>query len=441
MTIVSTTISLSGMKTPTTANTSAEAPNSRRAVAAASVGNAIEWYDFAVYGALASIVTPLFFPQQSSSSTLFAAFAVFATAFVARPFGALVLGRRADARGRRTVMIAVIVTMSAATAGIGVLPTYATIGLLAPLCLVLLRVGQGFAAGGELGVATAFVVEHSAHGRRGATSAWQVATLAAGVALGFLVASATSIVGADNGSNGGWRVAFLLAIPLALIGLYIRQRVDEPPGFALLRREHQTVPDSASQVWVHHRSALKAGFALIAAGSIGFNVFFVFVPNRLITVEDRSLPAALLPAVAGLLVTAGSSLVLGRASDRLGRRPVVLTSAAVLALVAVPMYLLADKGDTLGLILADSAVGVCVGGVLSVSMVAEMFSTPVRAAGVAMTAGLATALFGGTAPLVSQALVVFTDLDAAPGIYLAVAAIVALLAIRSWPESAFETLV
>ena len=179
---------------------------------------------------------------------------------------------------------------------------------------------------------------------------------------------------------------------------------------------------------------------MIAAGTIGFNVFFVFIPNRLILVEDRSLPAALLPAVVGLMVTAASALVLGRVSDRFGRRPIVLISTIAIGVLAVPMYVLAERGDTIGLIVADSAIGVCVGGALSVSMVAEMFSTPVRAAGVAMTAGLATALLGGTAPLVSQALVESTGLAVSPGIYLAAAAIVAILAVRSWPETAFATL-
>lgn len=439
MTILNTTISLSRVKTPTVATTAADGMNSRRAMVSAAVGNTVEWYDFAIYGAFASIITPLFFPDRSPSSTLFAAFAVFGTAFVARPFGALFFGRRADARGRRGTMVAVIVTMSAATAAIGLLPTYAAIGLVAPIALVLLRVSQGFAAGGELGVATAFLIEHSPGGRRGTTAAWQTATLAGGVALGFLVASGVAAVAPDE-VDTWWRVAFLLAIPLALVGVYIRRRVHETPRFVSLQDDGISTNDSARQVWQDHRPALRAGFALIAAGAIAFNVFFVFVPNHLITADDRSLPAALLPAVAGLVVTAVSAVVLGRVSDRFGRRPIVLVSTTVLLVTAIPTYFLADAGSTSGLVIASSVVGACVGGTLSVAMVAEMFPTPVRAAGIAMTAGLATALFGGTAPLVSQALVHSTEVDSAPGVYLAIAAVIALLAIRTWPESAFDDL-
>lgn len=440
MTILNARISLSSVKSSTPASIEVEASSSRRALVAAAVGNTAEWYDFAIYGALATVITPLFFPDHSSTSTLFAAFAIFGTAFISRPFGSLYFGRRADAVGRRAVMVTVIVTMSVATAAIGLLPTYAAIGVIAPLLLVLLRVTQGFAAGGELGVSSAFLVEHSAGRPRGTVAAWQTATLAAGVAFGFTVAAAIALAAPGEDLGGWWRVAFLVAVPLAGIGVYIRRRTVETPGYVQVQLADAALTDSVREVWRHHRRALTTGLALVSAGTIAFNVFFIFVPNRMITVGDVALEDALLPAVAGLATTAVAALLLGRLSDRVGRRPVVVVCTAALVIAAVPAYVLAEQGPTTGIVVADSVVGICIGGALSVAMVAEMFPTPIRAAGIAMTAGLATALFGGTAPLVSQALVVSTGLAAAPGIYIAAAAVAASLAIRSWPETAFDEL-
>jgi len=142
------------------------------------VGNAVEWYDFAIYGALGVVITPVFFPAQDSANVLLAAFAVYATAFLVRPLGALVFGVRADSRGRRSLLVSVVLLMSIATAGIGILPGYAAIGLLAPCALLLLRAAQGLAAGGEIGLAAVFIAESSRRGRRGAFGGWQTATLA-----------------------------------------------------------------------------------------------------------------------------------------------------------------------------------------------------------------------------------------------------------------------
>ena len=413
-------------------------PASRRALFAACIGNAVEWYDFAIYGALGTVMITVFFPLDDQ--ILLSAFALYGAAFLVRPIGAIVLGRRGDSHGRQRVLVLVIALMTGATAIVGVLPGYAAIGVAAPLALVLLRVTQGLAAGGELGVAAVFLVEHAPPERRGLYGAWHTATLALGLAFGLVVAGLLAHLTGDDLAEGWWRVAFLLALPLGLVGLYMRRRVSETPGFVHLQQTQSLATGPTRALWTSHRHALRTGFAVIAAGSLTFNTFFVFMPNHLAHTTSMSLPTALLTAVIGLGSTAVAAVTLGRLSDRVGRRAVVLTSIAALVLCAIPMSLAAHSGSLPALMLAEVVAGIGIGGTLSVSMLAEMFPADLRATGLGLTAGLATALVGGTAPLVDQVLFLATGFEQAPALYVVVVCGLALATARSWPETAFREL-
>jgi MFS transporter, MHS family, proline/betaine transporter len=425
-----------------TAGASADlAHASRRAIVAACVGNAAEWYDFAIYGSLATVIGLVFFPTQDLAIALSAAFATYGTAFLVRPLGALVFGRLGDAQGRRTVLVRVVFLMAGATTCVGLLPGYATIGLLAPVVLVLVRAAQGLAAGGELGVAAVFILENAPHARRGQTAAWHTATMAIGIGTGMAVGGVLSSLFSDTGLDSGWwRIAFLLAFPLG-IGVRLRRRVAETPQFEALRTDSRLVDHPVRELWTYHRSAVLRGFCLIAAGSLAFNTFFIFMPNNLISRRGGELGPVLLVTASALGVAAIAAVALGRLSDHVGRRPVVIGSTAALLILPLPMSLVAVRGSLVSLFVAEALVGVAVAGVLSVAMLGELFAVPVRSTGFALTAGLATALIGGTAPLVDQLLVVFVDLEAGPGIYVAVMASLALVALRRWPETAFRELV
>jgi len=413
--------------------------SARRDITAACIGNAVEWYDFAIFGALATTVGTVFFPAQESSTRLVAAFAVYAIAFLARPLGAIYLGRRADREGRRWALMFSVLLMTAGTAAIGLLPGYAALGLLAPAALVTLRAAQGFGAGGELGVAAVFIVEHAPQVRRGAYGAWHTATLALGTAGGFAIGAAlTWIATTDVLPRDWWRIGFLLALPLGLVGLYLRQRVRETPAFATLP-PHSRDTTPLHTVWRDSRRALVTGFALISAGAVAFNTFFVFVPNHLASTHAVALPSALGVAVLGLLTGGCAALVWGRLSDRVGRRPVALTASTVLAILAIPLAVAADRGGLLGLTVAVLLMGVVVGAMLSMALVAEMFAARIRATGMALTVGLASAIVGGTAPLVEQLMVGWTGM-VGPGLYVAAAATLAAVALRNWPETAFAPL-
>jgi MFS transporter, MHS family, proline/betaine transporter len=394
----------------------------------------VEWYDFAIFGALGIVLVPVFFPSEDGSSVLLAAFAVFATAFVARPLGAVVAGRRGDRFGRRTVLASVVIVMAAATAAIGLLPGHARIGATAGVAVVLLRATQGLAAGGEVGLAAVFIAEHAAPGRRGFVASWHTATLALGVAFGFASGALVLLAAPVDEEATWWRIPFLVAVPLGLVGLYVRRRVIDTPAFVNVRTSQPGAARPVREVWTEHRRALRAGFALTAAGSLAFNMWFVFLPNHLVDTTSRSLESALLTSVAGLVVAAGGALSLGRLSDRLGRRPVVLGSLAALCLAVVPLWTLATSGSLLGLAVAQSIVGTTVGGVLSIAWLAELFPTRVRATGLALTAGLATAALGGTAPLVGQVLVTTTGSATVPPIYVALVAAIALATLAAQPE-------
>lgn len=404
------------------------------------MGNAVEWYDFAIYGALGVLVTSVFFPSRDGATLLLAAFAVYATAFLVRPVGALIFGVMGDARGRKPVLVRVVLIMGAATALIGVVPGYATVGVLASCSVVLLRVIQGLAAGGELGLAAVFIAESAPAGRRGFFAAWHTATLAVGVGAGLAVGGVLNLMPNEQLEAGWWRVAFVVALPLSLVGFYLRSRVSESPPYLDAIHRQRVDQHPVRLLWEGHRRAWCTGFAFLAAGSLGFNTFFIFLPNHLIVTTDLPASQVLLVAVIGLLGAAASSVGLGWLSDRVGRRPVVLASTAALAIAAVPAVALARTGSLSGLLVADLVVGGAVGGILSVSMLAEMFPTDVRATGVAMTAGLASAAVGGTAPFVDQVLFQLTGDALAPALYVVAVAVVGFAAVWSWSETAFTDL-
>jgi MHS family proline/betaine transporter-like MFS transporter len=409
-------------------------------VTAACVGNAVEWYDFAIYGALGVVLTQLFLPVSDPNVVLLAVFALYATAFLVRPLGAVLFGRRADARGRRGVFAGVLLLMSLATAAVGLLPVYAAIGVVAPVLLLVLRATQGLAAGGELGLAAVYIVESAPTGRRGALAAWHTATLALGLAAGMGVGGLVQLLPDDQVAAGWWRAPFLLALPLGLVGVVLRRRGSESPVFLGAEVTSERRLSTVRVVWSDHRRGALTGFVVIAAGSLAFNMFFVYVPNHLVATRSWAASEALLASMLGLVAAAVSALALGSLSDRVGRRPVVGSSLVALVVGAGPVMVLARSDALAALVLAEVLVGIAVGGVLSTALLAEMFPTPVRATGLGLTAGMATALVGGTAPLMGQVIATATGHDLAPAAYVAGVAVVALAALRSWPETAFGAL-
>ena len=407
----------------------------RRTLAGACLGNAVEWYDFAVYGALSTVLARAFFPGGGQAA-LAATFAIFATSFVARPVGAVLVGRRSDRGGRRPALSRMIAVMSVATAAIGLLPTWSTVGVLAPVSLLLLRLAQGFSAGGEVPSSVAFLIESAPDGRRGWYGGWHLGSIALGLAGGYGIAALLSAtLSADALLSWGWRVAFLVAAPLGLTARYIRRRLDETPVF--LAVDAPAAP-KVGDVLRGRGGRVARGFLAVAALSLAFNVWFVFIPSLLTATDGVPLTRSLAFAVVGLCAAAATAPAVGRLSDRIGRRAVLIGGTLAVAAFAVPGFGLA-RHSTVGLFASAFVMGVLIGTLVVSAFVAELFPTAVRATGVAVTYGVASAVFGGTAPLVATLLADASLTWAVPG-YVATMAVLACAAAVTAEETAFGEL-
>ncbi|MDX6301335.1 MAG: transporter, family, proline/betaine transporter [Nocardioidaceae bacterium] len=375
----------------------------RRELVSACVANAIEWYDFAVFGAVASVLVVVLLPPQPAPAGLVTLFAVFASSFLTRPVGALLIGRRADRLGRRHALAAMILLMTGATAAMALLPSWSAVGVLAPLCLLALRLTQGFASGGEISSSIPFLLESAPRQRWGLYSGWHTATIASGLASGIAVAGLLSAtLSTEALRSWGWRVAFLLALPLGVVGLYVRLRLNDTPGFeaSTASREAPGLRD----VWRLHGSTIRTGFVLVSVLSAAFNMWFIFLPSHLAEEGTHSLAVALSCAAGGLLAAAMAAPALGLWSDRLGRRPLLIIAGSCLCLLALPLYGLANQRPWWALLLADVGMGVILGGLVIGAYLAERLPVGVRATGIGLSFGLATAVVGGTAALVGSVL-------------------------------------
>ncbi len=374
---------------------------SPRVLITSCAANAIEWYDFAVYGAMAAVLVDVLLPPGTGSGGLVAVFAVFATSFLARPVGAVVVGLRADRSGRRGALAAMVLLMSGATAAIGLLPSWSTLGVAAPVALVLLRLVQGFASGGQISPSITFLLESGTRSQWGRLAGWHTATIGLGVAAGIAAAGLVSAVLSDAAlTSWGWRLPFLFALPLGLVGLYLRRRLDETPAFAAATRRPHPIRELISD----HGPAIRAGFVLVGLLSGAFNMWFVFLPAYLADAGSHELSTALGCAAVGLLAAAAAAPALGALSDRVGRRRVLVAGTATLCLLPLPLFAAATNGSTALLLLADVVLGAALGTLVVGAYLAERLPVSLRATGIALSAGLATALIGGTAPLVGSVL-------------------------------------
>ncbi|WP_224390025.1 MFS transporter [Pseudonocardia sp. ICBG1293] len=398
----------------------------RRAVAAIAIGNLLEWYDFAVYATLASVLGPLFFPSTSASASLLAGLSVFAVGYVARPVGALVFGRLADSSGRRAGLVAIIVLMGVATVGMGLLPTYAAIGVAAPVLLVVLRIAQGMAIGGEFATATTYLVEIAGPRRRGLYGSITYVTAALGFALGLgVVVLLNAVVTPQGVSDGWWRLTFLLSVPLLLVGRYLRRRATESPAFRAMKAEAAAGTTVQAPPSRPIRPMLQV-FGIGIAVAVGSYTVLGFVLSYLLVVVRQPPGVAYGSALVATLVGASFVLLAGHLSDRVGRRPMMLAAAASLAVFAFPGYLLLAAGGFWPALAGQLLLWVPVGIGLGVvpSLYAELFPARNRTTAMAFPHALVTAVFSGTAPLVSTLLVSTTGSLTAPAWYLLAAALV-----------------
>ncbi len=411
----------------------------RRVVAASFVGNLVEWFDYAVYGYLAATIAAVFFPRISETAGLLAAFGVFAVSFLVRPLGGVFWGHFGDRRGRRAALSASILIMSGSTVVIALLPGYASIGLAAPVLLLLVRMVQGFSAAGEYAGASAFLYEYAPEGRRGFYTSVVPASTAAGLLTGSVVVTVlTTALTPEQMSTWGWRLPFLLAAPLGLVGRYIRLKLDDTPEYrALVDGSGEDGGTGAhaplTETFSRNRRALLIAFGATCLNAVGFYMLLSYMPTYLARELGLEETAAFVSTTVALAVYIGSVFVMGRLSDRFGR-PVMLTTAGIgFAVLSVPIFWVLGLSGVVGATLIQVALGVMLttnDGTLP-SYLAELFPTRVRYSGFAFSFNTANALFGGTAPFVATFLIHVSGNAAAPAFYLAAAGLVAALAMSA----------
>jgi MFS family permease len=314
----------------------------RRVVFASSLGTVFEWFDFYLYGTLAVFFGTLFFPPGNETAAFLASLATFGAGFAVRPLGALVFGRIGDLVGRKYTFLITIVVMGSATALVGVLPTYAQIGIWAPVLLVTLRLAQGLALGGEYGGAATYVAEHAPHGRRGLYTSWIQTTATLGFFLSLAVILGCRLVfGDDDFKNWGWRVPFLFSVILLAISVYIRLRLEESPVFMELKAEgrHSRAPltESFGQ-WTNLKVVMLALFGATAGQGVVWytgQFYALFFLQNTLKLDFKL--AYMLIAVA-LVIGTPFFIVFGKLSDRVGRKPIMVAGCLLAALTYVPIF-------------------------------------------------------------------------------------------------------
>ncbi|WP_429425022.1 MFS transporter [Nocardia sp. GAS34] len=414
-------------------------PQQRRSVAAAAMGNATEWFDYGVYAATATYLTHAFFPGLGTAFTMLG----FAVSFVLRPFGGMVWGPLGDRIGRKAVLATTILLMAGATACIGILPTHHQVGVLAPILLFALRIVQGFSTGGEYGGAATFMAESVEDRRRGFLGSFlEFGTLTGIVGGTALVLALQVLLGDSAMQNWGWRIPFLVALPLGLVGWYLRSKLDESPVFTEVAESTEqprprglaavtrSLVSTLGNLITHYPRELFTLAGLVIALNIVDYTLLSYQPTYLeqtIHISDSTTTAMVLVGQLVMMLVLPAS---GALSDRVGRRPMWLVSLVGLAVLAVPMYWLMGQG------IGWAIFGFVVLGLLFVPQLSTIsatfpaiFPTQVRYAGFALSYNLSTAIFGGTAPYIDQAVIDATGWKLFPAFFMVAGCLVGLV---SW---------
>ncbi|WP_186074326.1 glycine betaine/L-proline transporter ProP [Burkholderia gladioli] len=420
----------------------------KRAVRAMAIGNAMEWFDFGVYSYIAVTLGQVFFPSSNPSAQLLATFGTFAAAFLVRPLGGMVFGPLGDRIGRQRVLAMTMILMALGTFSIGLIPGYDSIGIMAPVLLLVARLVQGFSTGGEYGGAATFIAEFSTDKRRGFMGSFlEFGTLIGYVMGAGVVALLSALLSHEALLSWGWRVPFLVAGPLGLIGLYIRMKLEETPAFKrqaeLREAQDKAMPKvNFRETLGRHWRAMLLCVGLVLIFNVTDYMALSYLPSYLSSTlhfdESHGLMLVLLVMVLMMPMT----LAAGRLSDLVGRKPVMLAGCIGLLALSIPALMLIRTGEMLPVFGGLLILGVllsCFCGVMP-SALPALFPTKIRYGALAIGFNISVSLFGGTTPLVTAWLVDRTGNLMMPAYYLMGAAVIGAISVLSLRETARQPL-
>ncbi|NWJ72706.1 MHS family MFS transporter [Pseudonocardia sp. ICBG1122] len=411
------------------------ATHARRVARASFIGTAIEWYDFFIYATAAALVLgPQFFPSASPLAATLAAYSTLAVGFIARPIGGIVIGHFGDRVGRKQLLVFSLMLMGVATFLIGILPTYATIGVWAPILLVVLRFAQGVGVGGEWGGAVLMAVEHAPPGKRTLYGSFPQMGLPAGIIAANVVFLLLSLaVSPEAFLAWGWRIPFLISAALVVVGLLIRLRISESPEFEAVRTRGEVARRPVVEVLRDHpRHLLLTSGASIAAPALGYLVL-VYLLGYGTTTLGMSQPTMLALIVIGSTSWMGVIWASAVAADRVGRKPVFLAGAALATVWAVPFFLLIDTAQpalmAVGIVVATSSIAAMAGP--QAALIADVFPARVRYSGTSTAYQVGSVLGGAVAPLAATALFATYNSSLPIAIYMAAMGLMTLLSMAA----------
>lgn len=406
--------------------------NPWKEICAASIGNALEFYDLLIYGYFAIVIGKLFFPAENETTSLLLSVGTFGISFVMRPLGAIILGSYADQAGRKASLTVSILIMMVGTAIIAFAPTYSQIGIASPLLVIIARMLQGFSTGGEFGAATAFMVEHADAKRRGFFASWQLSTQGLATVLAAGVSASLSFMLTESQLNDwGWRLAFGIGLLIGPVGLYIRSQIDETPEF---KKIAASKPEKSplKVVLVRDRANLLLGIGVVA-GATAFNyVHKLYMPTYALKQLHIPATSSFLSAMVTGAVLMISAPMFGALSDRYGRFRILSIAMLMIACTSYPLFLLLTTWPTVSvLMLVQGLVGLLIAACLGPipAMLSDIFPTSTRGTGLALSYNFSVTLFGGFSPLIVTWMIAFTENRMAPSFYVMATATISIVSV------------
>jgi MFS transporter, MHS family, proline/betaine transporter len=415
----------------------------KKIILSGMIGNGLEWYDYAVYSFFVTTFSRLFFPAGNESAHILATFGIYAVGFVARPFGAVLFGRMGDRLGRRAALVASIFLMAIPTGCIGLLPTYAQVGIVAPLLLTLMRLLQGLSLGGEFSGSMTYLIEHSPAGKRGLIGSTVVSSLIIGFIFGLLMALGIKWATTDvQFETWGWRIPFLLGVPIALIGFYIRHHCDESPTYIAAKRDGTLSKSPLHDTMVFERWRILQAVCIYISVTMPFYLittyFATFTEHTLGRAKEEALSINLINMLILLVLSTYSAWL----SDRFGRRRVMATTAVAYLLLSYPLMVLMQRPDFYSILVAQALMATMISFYIGPvpALLVEMFPTRIRSTAMALAYNISAALFGGTSPMVNEWLIKTTGTNLAISWYLMLCAGISIVALFFYRDGYREPL-